>query len=122
MEESFPSPKRSTWQKKLLWLGLGIFLLSVLFTCNYRIPISAPPPCRFTHKTSFAGSMTDQESKTLTVSFYGENFDCKTHVQLAIVNFDISPSDNVQEVSILGQQTTQIKWVLHPKSQGKFSA
>jgi hypothetical protein len=124
MEESFPSRKKSTWRKILLWIGLEIFITSVIFVFTYRLylsPSKGIPRCSFTHTTSFVNSMTDQESKILTVSFYGENEDCTTHVQLDITNFDISPSENVQDVSILVHQKTQIKWVLYPKSQGKFS-
>src|ERR1700692_2444006 len=113
MEETFPGRKKNTWQKKLLWIGRVIFISSVLFICTYLFTYrpggrSARPHCSFTHTTSFVNSMTDQESKILTVSFYGEDKDCTTHVQLDVTNFDISPSENVQEVSILAHQKTQI--------------
>jgi hypothetical protein len=57
----------------------------------------------------------------LTVSFYGKFGFCTTDVQLAIINFDISPPETLQKASILKNQTTQVIWVLKPKSQGKFS-
>jgi hypothetical protein len=65
--------------------------------------------------------MTDQESHILTVSLYGESENCTVNVQLDITNFDMSPSENIQQASVVFDQTTQVVWVLSPKSQGKFS-
>lgn len=127
MENPPPPQKGSTWQKELLWIGLGIFILTILSLCGPSffpvvvVPTSGRLPCTFKHTTSFANSLTDQESKILTVSLYGENEDCTTDVRFDITNFVISPSENVQKASILFHQTTQVIWVLHPESQGKFS-
>lgn len=128
MEEPFPSQKKDTWQKKLLWIGLGIFVLVLLSIVVLSVSLgeggaTAPTSCTFTHKTSLVNSMTDQESKILTVSLYGEgeSSDCTTDVRLDITNFDISPPENIQKASIVAHQTTQVIWVLSPKNQGKFS-
>jgi hypothetical protein len=129
MGESLPS-RKSTWQKKLLWVGLVLTVICLCVLCfvlQVPQPLSPPPPSSppcstFKYKKSFVGSMTDHESKILTVSLYGGNQDgCTASVQLAITNFDISPPETVQAVRLFANQTTQVVWVLSPKSQGNFS-
>lgn len=125
MEDLSPPQPKITWQKRLFWIGLIIFIVTILVICSFSflgIHNEAPSPsCIFTHKVSFVPSMTDQESHILTVSLYGESGHCTVNVQLDITNFDMSPSENIQQASVDADQTTQVVWVLSPKSQGTFS-
>lgn len=119
MEELFPPQKRSTWQEKPCWIGPVISFVTVAL-CSPMFIVKTTP-CKFKHKMSFVTSMTDQESKILTVSLYREEVYCTADVRLDITNFNISPPENVQTAGVAAHQTTQVIWVLRPKSQGTFS-
>lgn len=121
MKDLFSSRQKIIWQDILAWIGLLFFIVVIIGFIFYPISAANHPPCIFTHKTSFVSSMTDQESRILTVTVTGKKGICNIQVQLAITNFDISPSTNIQQITVGLDQTKQIIWILHPKSQGTFS-
>ncbi len=122
------STRKMSWQKKLFWVGSGIFFVSIVFLCviiNFSTLKSASQTqntgCNFTFTQSLAGIMNDQESKILTVTLQGQNLSCTTRVRLAVTDFDTDPPDHTQNATIIAHQKTKVVWVLKPKSQGNFS-
>jgi hypothetical protein len=88
---------------------------------NNLIDVPAPD-CVFTNPNLGSHVMSDNESQAIEIKFINETGKkCSKNIEIYAPNFDISPSEQKQTLSLQADQTSaSISWILTPRKTGDF--
>ncbi len=108
-------------------VSLGLYLLnlnqSAISKDFYPIPLTSGGPCTHPLAGVHVSERTMAESESQALIVYVKNPDaeeCTATVAINAPNFDISPYENKQNITLPGSGNGSLSWILTPKKVGVF--